>query len=370
MTGRFASSLRVRLLGSLLIAVACSAVAVATLQHVAEDGRGAAQRVSRLLIGDEWPEPWQDLAVLGPFSLLVLVLASTVSLLSLRPLLRASQEASTVGPTRPEARIAPDGLPAEIAPLVRAVNGALDRLARAFESERRFVADAAHELRTPIAALRLRLQHARSEADCDWDAVDRDCAALVRLVNQLLDLARKDRVSTGSRPMSVANVARVGREAASMMLPLVEAAGRRFVVDLPDQLSVVGHADDLRDMLRNLLENALTHGAGCITLSAGARMRDGRPRVVLRVADEGSGVAPAHREAVFERFRKGDSGGPGCGLGLAIARAVAESHGGSIGFVDVPVDNDVNGSVHAGCLVEAELPRAGGTVPERTATGM
>ncbi len=356
MTGRFASSLRVRLLGSLAMAVVCSAVAVATLQHVAESGRGPAARVSRLLIGDEWPEPWQDLAVLLPFSVIVLLLASSVSLWSLRPLLRASQEASAVGPKQPEARIAPDGLPAETAPLVLAVNGALDRLADAFENERRFVADAAHELRTPIAALRLRLQHARSEAACDWNAVDHDCAALARLVNQLLDLARKDRTSSGQQSGSFCNVARVGREAASVMLPLIEQAGRRFVVDLPDTLAVAGDPDDLRDMLRNLLENALVHGAGCITLSVGSRTRDGRERVVLRISDEGPGVEPAHRDAVFERFRKGGGGGAGCGLGLAIARAVAEAHGGSIRFV-----GDLNGGPDNGgaalCIVEAELPR-------------
>ncbi len=354
-----ASSLRVRLLSSLAIAVACSAAAVAVLQHMAESGHGPAAHVSRLLIGDEWPEPWQDLAVLLPSSVIVLLLAWTVSLWSLRPLLRASQEASAVGPKRPEARIALDGLPAEIAPLVHAVNGALDRLAHAFENERRFTADAAHELRTPIAALRLRLQHARLEGISDWDATDRDCAALGRLVNQLLDLARKDRTAANPGQVAVANVARVGREAASMVLPLVEEAGRRFVVDLPDTLAVAGNPDDLRDMLRNLLENALVHGAGCITLRAGAQARDGRERIVLSVADEGPGVAPSLRDAVFERFRKGGGQSAGCGLGLAIARAVAEAHGGSIRFVDA-----------RHCIIEAELPSATRGPTERVAIGM
>ena len=347
-----ASSLRVRLLGSLAIAVVCSATAVASLQVLAESGPALAAHVSRLLIGDEWPEPWQDLAVLLPSSVIFLALAWTVSLWSLRPLLRASQEAAAVGPLQPAARIAPDRLPAEVAPLVLAVNGALDRLARALENERRFTADAAHELRTPIAALRLRLQHGRLEGRTDWGAIDRDCAVLDRLVNQLLDLARKDRTASGPRQVSVSNVARTGREAALIILPLVEAAGRRFVVDLPDTLAVAGDPDDLRDMLRNLLENALVHGAGCITLSATARLRDGCQRVVLSVADEGPGVAPPLRDAVFERFRKGSGRAEGCGLGLAIARAVAEAHGGTIRFADSPT-----------CRIETELPSAAGGAP-------
>ena len=235
---------------------------------------------------------------------------------------------------------------------MHAVNGALDRLARALENERRFTADAAHELRTPIAALRLRLQHGRLEGQSDWSAVDRDCAALDRLVNQLLDLARKDRTASGPRPVSVSNVARAGREAALIILPLVEAAGRRFVVDLPDMLAVVGDPDDLRDMLRNLLENALVHGAGCITLSAASRVRGASEHVVLSVADEGRGVPPPLRDAVFERFRKGSSRVEGCGLGLAIARAVAEAHGGSIRFADSP-----------NCRVEAELPLIAAPAP-------
>ncbi len=346
MSGHRASSLRLRLLASLAMAVAGSGVLVATLQGLAEHGHGVAARVSRVLIGDEWPEPWQDLAALLPSSVLVLILAWTVSLWSLRPLLRASQEASLIGPRAPQARIAPERLPAEITPLVYAVNGALDRLARAFENERRFTADAAHELRTPIAALRLRLQNARLDGVCDWEAIEADGAALNRLVNQLLDLARKDRTTTSPRAVSISNVARVGREAAVAVLPLIEAAGRRFAVDLPDTLAVAGDPDDLRDMIRNLLENALVHGAGCISLDAMTR-GGGSERVVIAVADEGPGVAPSLRDAVFERFRKGSARNEGCGLGLAIARAVAEAHGGSIRFAD--------GST---CRIEVELPCA------------
>ena len=345
MIGRRASSLRVRLLASLAIAVACSGVLVAILQSLAAHGHGMAARLSRVLIGDEWPEPWQDLAALLPSSILVLILAWTVSLWSLRPLLRASLEASLIGPRAPQARIAPERLPAEIAPLVRAMNGALDRLAHAFENERRFTADAAHELRTPIAALRLRLQNARVEGLCDWNAIDADCAALNRLVNQLLDLARKDRTTTAPPAVLVSNVARVGREAALAVLPLIEAAGRRFVVDLPDTLAVTGDPDDLRDMIRNLLENALVHGTGCISLDAELHSGGATECVVVAVADEGPGVAPSLRDAVFERFRKGSSRNEGCGLGLAIARAVAEAHGGSIRFADGPA-----------CRIEVELP--------------
>jgi two-component system sensor histidine kinase QseC len=282
------------------------------------------------------PEPYQDGIVLGCFAAAALALIWLISSWSLRPLIRASQQARAIGPQDRSRRISRDGLPAEITPLVEAVNGALDRMADAVESERRFTENAAHELRTPLAVLGLRLQRAR-QADptngvtLDWPAVGGDLARMNRLVSQLLDLARKEHAGRVD-----------AAEKASMVLPLAEADGRALVIDLPEALPVRGRADDLRDALRNLLENAVFHGQGTITV---ADLGGSDPlHVGVAICDDGAGIAAGLEDAVFERFHKGHRS-DGSGLGLAIVREVIRGHGGTIGFVPGPC-----------CRVEIHLP--------------
>ena len=135
-----------------------------------------------------------------------------------------------------------------------------------------------------------------------------------------------------------------------MLLPMAEEKGREITVDARDELMVFGSSDNLRDMLRNLLENALFHGAGSIgvTLRIGTSSDGGDNSVVMEVMDEGLGVPPAKRELVFERFRKAGQSSPGAGLGLAIVREVVRMHGGTVSFVPVS----------SGCCVRVVLPRA------------
>ena len=336
-------SLRARLVGLTFAVILVSLAAVAALHQIAGT-RGIAARLSRFLLGDEFPEPWQDVAILLPFSAVVLLLIWVVSVASLRPLVRASQQAARAGPKDPHARIDVPGLPSELLPLVAAMNGALDRLAGAYESERRFTQDAAHELRTPLAALDLRLQRARLEGATDWAAVERDVAEMVRLVGGLLDLARKEQRSAAvDAPRLPINFARVAREAAASILPLIDQAGRDLMVDLPETAIVEGRVDDLRDMIRNLLDNALRHGRGRIGLS----LQHETDSLVLVVSDEGEGVPSVLRDEVFERFRKVRQNSDGSGLGLAIARAVITGHAGQMAFADGPI-----------CRLRVVLPRA------------
>jgi len=285
-------------------------------------------------------EPYQDALILGAFSLAVLLLIWLVSQWSLKPLARASDEAARAGPRHPGVRLSTKSLPTEITPLVAAMNGALERLEHAYEAERRFTADAAHELRTPLSVLKLRLQRARIDNAPDWKAIEGDLAQMTHLVNQLLNMARKEQAGreATSRPV---NLARIAREAASMITPLAEAANRRLLVDLPETLPLLGRADDLRDMLLNVLDNALAHGSGTITLLG----MQAETLCRIEIGDEGPGVAPALREAMFQRFRKAQPSSPGTGLGLAIVREVAESHGGSVSFADAATG-----------LVRIELP--------------
>ncbi len=304
---------------------------------------GASSLLDKLSVAKAVPadeEPYQDGLVLGCFSLAVLVLIWGVSQWSLRPLSRASAEAAQAGPRNPGLRVTSVRLPTEVRPLVDAVNGALDRMEAAYEAERRFTADAAHELRTPLSVLSLRLQRARLEGKLDWEAVEGDVQQMSRLVSQLLDLARKEQAGRDESAPSV-NLSRVVREAAAMIAPLAERAGRGLRVDLPDSLAVRGRAGDLRDAVMNLMDNALVHGHG--TIEVRGMCKDGR--CLVEVRDEGAGVPPELREAIFGRFRKAQPNSPGTGLGLAIVREVAESHQGRAMFLP-----------EACCAVRLELP--------------
>ncbi|KUM25872.1 hypothetical protein AU467_23725 [Mesorhizobium loti] len=288
-----------------------------------------------LLLRHEGPirEPYQDILVLIASSLCAAVLSWIISAWSLRHVASASREAAIAGPANPSVRISMKRLPEEIRPLVVAVNGALDRLSEAYEMERRFVADAAHELRTPLAVLSLRLQRAKFDQNPDWAAIDQDISSLHGLVEQLLDLARKEQAQLASPDFSIVNLSRVAREVAAYIIPLAEERRREIEVDLPNSLSVHGRAEDLRDMVRNLLDNALVHGSGKITLIGELADEPGGREIWVTVSDQGEGVPEDLREEVFERFRKANTVSPGHGLGLAIVREVARAHGGSAGFL-------------------------------------
>ncbi len=351
---RFGRSLRGRLTLSMGL-ILCVGLGVVAGLHALEAGHGVERQFGRLLLGDELPEPWQDLAVLLPFGAVMLLLIGVVCRWTLRPLLRASMEAAAVGPHDPGRRIGTRGLPDELSPLVVAMNAALDRLAGAYEVERRFTMNAAHELRTPLATLRLRLQRVRHDgAPLDWPAVERDIAGMSARIDQLLDLARKQAAGVGAGRAAesgpVLDFGRVVRAAAAQMLPLVEAAERGLAVDLPEPsasaLALRGDPADLQDMVRNLIENALHHGAGRIGLHA-AMERGGRPQVALDVSDEGAGVPDGLRQMMFERFRKGRQASSGTGLGLAIVQEVVRRHGGTVGFLSGPR-----------CVVRVLLPAA------------
>ena len=276
-------------------------------------------------------ESVEPMLLLVPSGILALVTIWLVGSWSLRPLQRASREAADVGPGNPNARVSAEGLPTELLPLVGAVNGALDRLSRAYEAERRLTADAAHELRTPLAVLDLRLQRAQLTGEVDWTVVRRDFQHLNRVVAQLLDLARMESAARTQPEPTMVSLPRIVREATAMVLPLADEAMREIEIEIEQDapISIPGYAADLRNMVRNLLDNALHHGRGkiTVTLHRPAQQADD-PSIVLQVCDEGAGVADELRETVFDRFRKGKASSGGSGLGLAIVQHVAHTHGG------------------------------------------
>lgn len=286
---------------------------------------------SEALVESMLEESIEPMYLLIPSGIVALVTIWLVGSWSLRPLERASREASAVSPANPLARVSTAGLPDEVLPLVEAMNGALDRLSKAYEAERRLTADAAHELRTPLAVLYLRLQRAQLDGKVDWGAVRRDFEQLNRVVAQLLNLARMESAAAHSlpQPQSV-NLQRIVREAAAMVLPLADDAGREVdIANIGDTpISILGYAADLRDMVRNLLDNALSHGKGRITIQLLRAPKESAEQIILRVSDEGDGISQELGDTVFDRFRKGLPSSSGSGLGLAIVRHVARVHGG------------------------------------------
>jgi two-component system, OmpR family, sensor histidine kinase TctE len=297
-------------------------------------------------------ENFEHLFVVVPFILISLPLLWFISRWSLRPLERASLEAQSIGPVDLSTRLSVDGLPDEVRPLVDAVNGALDRLAHACEAERRLTADAAHQLRTPITVLDLRLQRARIGGRIEWATIEREMGQLKHLIDRLMDLARRDNVAqaVASGPQTI-NLARIVRECAATVLPVAEKEDRSLIVEVPDVVPFLGRADDLRDMVHNLLDNALVHGSGAVRVAVRHETSDRGQEIVIEVADEGVGVPEELKETVFERFRKGQYS-QGTGLGLAIVRQVARGHRGDVGFL-----------AESGCHARVVLPATQDTSP-------
>jgi len=241
---------------------------------------------------------------------------------SLASLTRISSEAAAIGPGTLDRRLGLDGVPDEVRPTVRAVNEALERVQLAFQQQRRFVADAAHEMRTPIAVLRAHLDAVGGE---HASALERDLAAIDRVVTQLLRLAQADSLEASSH--GEVDLHEVAVNTAALMGPAAIAAGRSIGVGGDAPAPVTGDAGALEMALRNLVENALNHSpAGsevAIEVSAAERC--------LRVLDRGPGVAGADRERIFERFwRRERADTTGAGLGLSIVSRVAAAHGATV----------------------------------------
>jgi two-component system OmpR family sensor kinase/two-component system sensor histidine kinase QseC len=239
--------------------------------------------------------------------------------------------------------LAVTAMPSEIAPLTEALNQLLARLSHAIDTQRAFVADAAHALRTPLAALQLQAQlvERADSAAARGEAIDRlrdGLERLTHLVAQLLTLARQE---PGAGARNHAAVALHGL-AASVVAEMTQAALDRGI-DLgletdgsPDQaFTIQGEADALRILLTNLVDNALRYvpRGGKVDVRL-ARVQQGRA-VELVVADNGPGISPEQRERVFDRFyRAPDAPTGGSGLGLAIVAEIVESHHARVALED------------------------------------
>ncbi len=246
---------------------------------------------------------------------------------ALAPLHRVSAHAAAIGPSTLDQRLPMEDVPAEIHPLLLAVNSSLDRLQMGFQQQQRFVADAAHEIRTPIAILRAHLGSLELESG---KTLERDLGNLERVVSQLLKLAQVDSFVIGNGEKAELNTVAVN--AAALMGPIAIAAGKSIAVTGDTQCSIVGDADVLEVAVRNLIENALNHSPEDSEIEI--QVTNG-PQI--RVLDRGPGVAAADREHIFDRFwRKDRSQASGAGLGLAIVSRIAALHDATITVEDRP----------------------------------
>lgn len=220
-------------------------------------------------------------------------------------------------------------LPNEIAPLRAALNALVRRVTEAFENERRFTADAAHELRTPLAALKVQAQVAlrAQSADNQQHALTQVIAGVDRmthLVEQLLTLARVDPASRGEAPPPLDPAAIVADVCADLR-PLAQRQAQTLVVDAAPGCRIAVTATWLQIALRNLLDNALRYAGEGARIEV--RLSGSGSTCAISVADNGPGVAPALRQQLSARFMRGEVEGEGCGLGLSIvARIAALSH--------------------------------------------
>lgn len=268
----------------------------------------------------------------------------------MRPLRTLGDELTARGPAD-LAPLAVRDLPLEIAPMVARLNGLFARIQDSLVAERRFTSHAAHELRTPVAAIRAQAEVARATQDparrsAALERAIEGCDRAARLMEQLLLLARADEAALECRRAPCDLVAVLQRLLAEVA-PTAMRAGINVGMDAPGPVVVSGEPALLEAALRNLLDNAVRHGMRDAEVRVAVASEGGTVRVV--VEDNGPGVADDDLARLGQRFHRGAGAvAPGSGLGLSIVSRVAAIHGGSVSFG--------RGRGERGLRVELRLP--------------
>ena len=238
-------------------------------------------------------------------------------------------------------------VPEEISPLVRSLNEMLDRLSQNIAMQKRFIADAAHQMKTPLAGMRMQSELAlrqTSEEEIHRSLVQlaKSSDAATRLVNQLLTLARAENQTPEAYPFFSLELTELAREVVQNWVQVAFANKIDIGFEQPGYpLMVRGNPTMLREMLNNLIDNALryTPSQGSVTLRV--RGEADEQRAIIEVEDTGPGIPAAERLHIFERFyRILDNSADGSGLGLSIVREIAQQHGAEIDVFNNPRSHD------------------------------
>ena len=339
-------------------------------------GNGGAWRVYSVLANGQVIQVGQPLAVRDELAtrmawrttLPLIVIAPLLALFiwlaierALRPLARLTGAVGRRGADE-LTPLADAGWPEEVAPLVAALNALLDKLRQALSAQRAFVADAAHELRTPLAALHLQAQLAERAGDdaeraTAMRAMKGGIDRATRLASQLLTLAREEHAGLERAQAQVA-LATLAQDVAREQAPIAAARDVDLGVTESAPVTVEGDPAALYTLIGNLVDNAVRYTPRGGRVDVAVILRDGAPAIVVR--DSGPGIPAEERAHVFDRFARGaQASAPGSGLGLAIVKRIAERHGAS---VDLEPGIDGEG---LGVVVRfATGAPAQGTVPE------
>jgi signal transduction histidine kinase len=291
--------------------------------------------------------PRRELVIVPNFALMTLATLFATPTVVRRVLARLGEvagQAEQIHVDRRGTRLSIERVPSEVIPLVRAVNDALGRLDEGYERQQRFLLDAAHELRTPIAILQTRLESLPDGTQ--KTRLLEDGARLATLAEQLLDLQRLNPQNGAAGTMI--DLVAVARRVAVDLAPLAIAAGYELSFDSEaERFAVIGDQGALERAVANLVQNAIEHGGrrGAITIAVG---RGG----TIDVSDEGEGMPVEFRERIFEPFHRLQPRARGAGLGLNLARSIVQRHGGDIAAL---------AASRGGACFRITLPAAGTT---------
>jgi two-component system OmpR family sensor kinase len=310
---------------------------------------GTTYRIFSVQSNNQTVQVAQDLAVrrsmagnlalrtLGPIAVMMPILMLVVWWVvsgSLEPVARvrkqvASRQADDLSP------VSEAGLPDEVRPLVQELNLLFGRVRTAFDAQQHFVGDAAHELRTPLAALKLQVQsleRANGNPDAHRVAIGRLTAGIeraTRLVEQLLVLARQEASAAGGTPSQQIDLAGIAKRGVADLVGLAQARHIDLGLQRADSVEIEGQPDALMILMRNLVDNAIKYTPNGGTVDVSVVADAGAARIT--VEDSGPGIPAEERERVFDRFyRVPGSDAAGSGLGLAIIKSIAERHGASL----------------------------------------